>query len=156
MEPQQQPQKSRKQLWLWVVAFLVLFGSIFAAVYFWNDAQEARDQTSESLNEKNQEETDSVIGSLKNIIQLGDESPTLARVDDPEKLKQSNPDFYANVEVGDYLVLYPQRAIVYRASENKIINIAPILSPDQLQQTQEEQSTQPEVEEDGQTQNSTE
>lgn len=51
-----------------------------------------------------------------------------SRVEDPEKLKASNAAFYKDVQVGDYLVIYPKRAIVYRESNDQIVNIAPIIN----------------------------
>jgi hypothetical protein len=56
--------------------------------------------------------------------------PTVARVENVDTLKKSNPDFYKNVAAGDYLILYPQRAVIYRKTENKIMNVAPIVAAD--------------------------
>ncbi len=146
METQPQQKTSKNHVWVWLVAFVIVAGSLFAAVYYWNEAQEAREDSTEAVEQRNLEETQQVVGSLGQVLLLSDENPTVARVEDPEILKQSNPDFYENIQAGDYLVLYPQRAIIYRASETKIINIAPIVNTDQLRQSQEEQATQPEVE----------
>ena len=56
------------------------------------------------------------------------EVPTVARVEDPEKLKTSNETFYKDIQKGDYLIIFPKRAIVYRESNDQIINIAPIIN----------------------------
>jgi len=130
-----------------IVALVATFLAVGAAAFFYNDAQDSKNQTSEAVAEKNLEETEQVVAELSGILLLNSElEPTVARVEDPAVLQESNPQFYKDIAIGDYLVLYPTRAIIYRSSETKIINIAPIINNDQLTQTQEEQSTQPVVE----------
>ena len=130
-----------------LVAFIIIVLALLAG-YFYIDAQDAKKQTPEATAQRNEEETQRVVAELGAIIELNTESqPTVARVEDPAVLQESNPDFYKDVQTGDYLVLYPQRAIIYRGGEDKkIINIAPIINTDQLQATQEDQSAQPEAE----------
>lgn len=129
---------------LTIVVIALLAG---VAAFFYLDAQNAKQQTPEATQARNQEETERVVSGLGQILLLNSEAePTVARVEDPSKLQESNRDFYKDVQVDDYLVLYPQRAVIYRESENRIINIAPIINASQLTQTQEEQSTQPAAE----------
>ena len=133
-----------------IIALLAIVLSLGAAVYFWNDAREAKQTTPDAVAAKNLEETEKVVGELGQILLLDDDqSPTVARVEDPSILQNSNPDFYENIQVGDYLILYPQRAVIYRSSETKIINIAPIVNTEQLQQKTDDQSTQPAAEGSG-------
>jgi hypothetical protein len=130
-----------------IVALVAALFSVGAAAFFYNDAQVLKEQTPEAVSEKNIQESDKVVGELSEILFVNsDQAPTVARVDNPEKLQESNPDFYKNIVIGDYLILYPQRAVIYRSSENKIINIAPIISTEQLTRTQEQQATQPAAE----------
>ncbi|NJL96264.1 hypothetical protein HC864_00315 [Candidatus Gracilibacteria bacterium] len=109
-----------------------------------------------------QEQATEIINKLKKIL-LVDESqgdPAVASVTDSEKLKEAQPEFYKDVQNGDYLVIYPSRAIIFRQAENKIINIAPIIRPpeglqnssDQSSDNQEEQTSQTTIE-DSQSQN---
>lgn len=122
---------------------VVLIAALGAAGYFWNDARQAKQQSPEAVAQKNQEETDQVVTSLSKIIVIeGEDKPTVARVENPDTLKKANQDFYKNVQIGDYLVLYPQRAIIYRLGENKIVNIAPIINSSELQQNQSQAATQ--------------
>ena len=69
----------------------------------------------------------------KIILLPTDKQPTVAKVEDIDKLKKSNENFYRDVAKEDYLILYPDRAIIYRKKENKIINIAPIVDTSQAQ-----------------------
>jgi hypothetical protein len=47
-------------------------------------------------------------------------------VDDVNRLRQTNPNFYQNIEQGDYLLMYAHKAVIYRKSSNMIVNVAPI------------------------------
>lgn len=73
-------------------------------------------------------ESQRTIDSLSKILLLDKNlSPTVAKVEDVEILKKTNPDFYKDVQTGDYIIIYSNRAIIYRENENKVINIAPIV-----------------------------
>ena len=54
----------------------------------------------------------------------------------PEKLKASNETFYKDIQKGDYLIIFPKRAVVYRESNDQIINIAPIINTADLKADQ--------------------
>jgi len=65
-----------------------------------------------------------------------DEEPTIATVLDKEKLKDQL--FFAKAENGDKVIIYSknQKAILYRPSINKIIDVAPIsIAPPQVTPT---------------------
>jgi hypothetical protein len=120
----------------------LLLAALLAAAYFWNDARNARGDSPEAIAERNQEESGRVISSLDTILLTESEgAPTVARVEDPAVLKEANGEFYKNVQTGDYLILYPQRAILYREAENRVINVAPIINTDDLRANTE--GTQP-------------
>jgi len=126
--------------WLMIVIVLLSLGT---AAYFWNDARNAKQQTPEAIKTRNEEETSKVVTDLGNTLLIEEgQDPTVARIEDPSILQSSNPDFYKDAQTGDYLILYPQRAIIYRLDESKIINIAPIINTDQLNQNQGAQDTQ--------------
>ncbi len=64
------------------------------------------------------------VGKLINLPQ--DETPTIATVTDPSLLR--NQDFFINAEKGDKVLIYTQanKAIIYRPSTNKLIDVGPI------------------------------
>lgn len=112
---------------------LIVVGSLGAAVYFWQDAQDARENSPEAVAARNEEESNRVIGALNSILLTeSEDAPTVARIENPQVLIDANADFYKNAQEGDYLVLYPQRAIIYREAEDRIINVAPIINTSQL------------------------
>lgn len=64
------------------------------------------------------------VGAL--IVLPADEQPTVATVTDLEKLK--GQPFFAQAQLGDKVLIYTaaKKAILYRPTENKIIELAPL------------------------------
>jgi hypothetical protein len=125
--------------WKVILTITIVAISIGTAAYFWNEARNTHNQSPETVATKNQEESDKVVESLGKILYLdGDSKPTVARIENPEILRNTNAEFYKNTQAGDYLVLYPNRAIIYRLSENQIINFAPIINTSQITPDQQQ------------------
>lgn len=127
----------KSKLLPWLLLVIVLAAGLAGTLYYKDRADKVEADPASVQQEKNQAETDRVLTKLKNVLNVSEEdAPTVARVEDPEKLKQSNQDFYKDIQVGDYLVIYPKRAIIFRENESQIINIAPIINTSELQATQ--------------------
>jgi hypothetical protein len=123
-------KKIKPAVWLMVIIVLVSLGT---AIYFWKDAQDARSTTPEAIAERNQVDSERVINKLNDILLTDSkDAPTVARIENPQVLIDANPEFYKYAVQGDYLVLYPQRAIIYREADDRIINVAPIINTSQL------------------------
>ena len=115
-----------------VIAILaiVLVASAGTAFYFYKEYQ----KTQEALNnpEKTaQEETQRLINQMSDLIALPEADiengePTLATVQDKEKLKDQ--EFFSNAENGDKVLIYAKarKAFLFRPSTNKVINVAPV------------------------------
>ena len=68
-----------------------------------------------------------VAARLGTIILLpANVMPTIAVIMDANALRQQQPNFFADAQNGDRLILYPGLAIIYDYSANKIIKIGPI------------------------------
>ena len=77
--------------------------------------------------EQAQEEVKKTIAAVDKLLVLpNDEQPTVATVSDVDKLK--NQPFFTNAQNGDKVLIYSnaKKAILYRPSVNKIIEIAPV------------------------------
>ncbi len=74
-----------------------------------------------------QSEKKQIIDKISSFMLLPEEEPTIATVSDKEKL--SEKDFFKNSENGDKILIYAEskKAILYRPSINKIIEVAPLL-----------------------------
>lgn len=76
----------------------------------------------------NEDTSKRVLSKLGKILKLpDDETPQIAAVEDKSKL--GNDVFFKDVENGDFLVVYSKarRIIVYRESNNQIINQGPFV-----------------------------
>lgn len=76
-----------------------------------------------------QEENEKVIAAVGKLVLLPEgEAPTIATVTDPDKLKAEQA-FFAKAATGDKVLIYTRalKAIMYRPTENKIIEIAPLV-----------------------------
>lgn len=103
-----------------VVVTLVAAGS---AYYFYDEANGLK----KDPNKITREETASLIAKLDKLIVLPEgETPTVATVSDPEKLKDQA--FFAKAKIGDKVLIYAsaKKAILYDAENNKIVEVAPI------------------------------
>lgn len=116
-----------------VLVVLVVLALAGLAGWLYKQNRDLKSNPSAAQNEKNKAETSRVLDKLKEDLLVQEtEAPTVARVEDPEKLKSSNAEFYKNIQKGDYLVIFPKRAIIYRETNRQIINIAPIINTSEL------------------------
>jgi hypothetical protein len=78
---------------------------------------------------KNESSDAGMLAELGNIIILPEgEDPVISTITDADGLKTGAP-FYRNAENGDKILIYAQagKIIIYRESENLIINAGPII-----------------------------
>lgn len=151
-QPSPAPQQNKKsdtqsffkqKKFLQIVLALVIVLSIGSAFYFYNQYQEIKKNPTQAQQAKNASDTERVLSQLSNIILIDSaDKPTVARIENVEILKKTNQEFYKNIAQGDYLIIYPKRAIIFRESTGQIINIAPIINTAELQQKQQDQKQQ--------------
>lgn len=113
-----QPRRVLSASSLFLVLFLASSGSAF---YFYNQAREIR-QNPTKVAEKELREVVEKVGQL--IVLPEGETPTLATVADPEKLRDQT--FFAKAKVGDKVLIYTgaRKAILYDPSAHKIVEVA--------------------------------
>ena len=71
------------------------------------------------------EEVVSMVGQL--IILPEDLKPNIATIENVDKLREKESNFYKNAEDGDKLLIYPDQVILYNPKRNIIVNVAPII-----------------------------
>ncbi len=77
-------------------------------------------------NQENQEKAKQVVQKVQKLMNIDvSVEPTVATIVDVEKLRAQNP-FYNKAENGDYLIVTPTRAILYREEENIILDVVPV------------------------------
>lgn len=62
----------------------------------------------------------------KHILVNQFEQPIIATVEDPLALKQSNPDFYQYAQIGDSLIIWSDKAILYSGKHDVILGVLPL------------------------------
>ena len=119
--------------WLAIVAVIALLAAV---AWFAYDYKQTKDEVKAAQAEANkfkdpQEAARAATAKLiEEVGKLTDlpqgETPTVATVSDVTKLK--NQAFFAKAQNGDKVLIYTQakRAILYRPSTNKVIEIAPV------------------------------
>jgi hypothetical protein len=145
VETEKTPIKSKwykqpKKLLGLLVVLVLLAGAGFFAVQY----KHTRDEVTRLSNpqEAAKEEVKQLTTKVGNLVAIPNETPTLATVNDPAKLKDQT--FFARAEKGDKVLIFTQakRAILYRPSSNKVIESAPVNIGDSNTQQQSE-STAP-------------
>lgn len=142
---------NKEQLLLVLLLALVLVGGVLG--YQKYSELKRENQKLSNPQEAARVETDKLKASVAQLIEIpANEQPTVATVVDASKLK--NQAFFRSAENGDKVLLFPQakKAVLYRPSTNKIIEVAPInIGKNEKQkpaegaqtQTQQQQTTQP-------------
>lgn len=104
---------------LCVVAVLAVAGTAYFAKKYYN--------LQENPNAASEQETKRLTEAVAKLYQLPDgETPIVGKVEDKDKLKDQ--PFFANAQNGDDILIYQKAkvALIYRAEENKLINVGPI------------------------------
>ena len=104
-----------------LIALLIIYGS----AYTYNQNAKKQEQLKATL-AKPQDEVSQVVSELGKLVILPkDEQPVVATVVDLDKLK--GQAFFTKAQLQDKVIIYSKagRAILYRPSSNKIVEIAP-------------------------------
>lgn len=106
-----------------LVAIILILGVGYGGWYFYNKYQQIK------INPEiiTKEETSFLVERISKLMDVPqDETPTLATVLDKEKLKDQA--FFANADNGDKVLIYTKakKAILFRPSTNKIIDVSPL------------------------------
>lgn len=113
------------------IALVVVLSIVGFLGYQYLDLRNKLDDPDYLTNLQTEQQTmtkERILSRLSSIMLLPDEvNPKIATITNIEDLKRENSEFYKNALNGDTLVLYSELAIIYRDSNNKIINIAPII-----------------------------
>lgn len=115
-------KKSLRRIIILLLIVITIASASFAYFIYENN-----NTLNENFNLSEQKESEKLVSVLGKLIELPKgETPTIATVLDKDKLK--GQEFFANVENGDKLFIYnlEKKAILYRESLNKIINVAQV------------------------------
>lgn len=133
-------QKSSSNKILYILLCIITLIAIGAGVYAFTLTQNTKKSDYLSAEQKrlNDERAQGIVANLSKILYIEDkETPAVLSIEDSEKVKTTNAEFFKNAQKGDVMLIYKSRAILYREAESKIINIAPIIDPDAIKKAQQ-------------------
>ena len=112
-----------------VIVFLIVVVLIITGSFVYYKNQKAKSQSSQvlSLTEQREQENRKLIEKVGKLILLPtNEQPTIATITDKSQL--STQPFFNNAVDGDKVLVYAnaKKAILYRPSTDKIIEVAPV------------------------------
>lgn len=137
-------KKSSPATVILVVVIVLLTGAIAYLYYQFQQSQKelVKFQDPEFLSQLQKESTQAIIDKVKILMLLPDEAPTVATLIDVDALREENPEFYADGNNGDMLLVFTKKAVLYRESDNLIINVAPVfLEPPSTDTTEDTVTT---------------
>lgn len=128
-----------------LIILIIIVAAVAGSAYFYNNSQKAQAEIEKLKKDPNsilRETNKKLLGDVGNIVDLPKgETPTIATVTDEKRL--SDQPFFARAKKGDKVLIYTEakRAILYRPSTNKIIEIAPVrIGEEQSNTTTKEES----------------
>ena len=111
-----------KKLFFSVLFLLIMGAGVGGTAYYYKQYKKIKNNPQMV----SQEETELIVSRVGNLMELPNENPSLATVQDVEKLKEQK--FFEKAQNGDKLLIYSQamKAILYRPETDKIIEVAPL------------------------------
>ena len=83
-----------------------------------------------------------VINKLSKIMDVPQEEPLVATITDAARLKEQEP-FYKNAQNGDKVIIWKEKAVIYRLETNKIIDFGVVIRAQQNQTQQNKNANEP-------------
>jgi hypothetical protein len=126
-----------------VAGAVLLLAAAGAAVYFFLQYKKVTEDPS-VVSKATTERLKMEVGRIYALP--NDEDPTIAKVEDKEKLKEQQ--FFSKAENGDYILIYTKAklALLYREKERRLINVGPITISDQSETKPADQPQTPPAE----------
>ena len=139
------PKKSKTLFFIILILLFFIAGAVggyFGYEYLSSKKVSEKLKDPEYISYLQEQQTEKILEDLGSIMLLPDEKPTIATLLDIEELKKENAEFYKDAQKGDILVIYSEKAIIYREEDKKVINVAPVY----FEQTEEgKTNTQPSI-----------
>lgn len=122
---------SRNKIIIAVIAAVIVILALIAGYFFWQYTNLKANPDAAA-----QETTQRLVNKVSKLYALPEEKPTVAQINDKEKLKEQ--PFFKSAENGDYLLIFTNTklAVLYREKDNKLINVGPIAITPQQQAEQ--------------------
>ncbi|EKE07225.1 MAG: hypothetical protein ACD_18C00149G0002 [uncultured bacterium] len=109
---------------LFLVLFIGLIYLLFSYIKTQRELKVLKDPAAQEAAVK--VENDKLIQKINKLIDLPtNEEPVVGTVNDASTLAQQQK-FFSNAKNGDKVLIYQDKAIIYRPDDNKLINVGPV------------------------------
>ena len=119
-----------------VIAIILIIGGFFVWTYSASKDSSGLSNTSNASSTQAQiDKVKALVASVSKLILVPQgEDPTVAIINDAAALTKQQP-FYTGSQNGDLVLIFQKAAkvIIYSPTRNIIVNVGPILPPDQTQ-----------------------
>ncbi len=103
---------------------IIVIGSVWVGVKYWKDKSQLLSQgVQEALTADEKEKLLAKIG--KHILILTEEEPLIIKINNAEQLMQQQA-FFQYSQNEDILLVYQDKALIYRPGEDVLINVGPV------------------------------
>lgn len=119
-------KKINKRVLGTMLLVVLAVGGVGFGVYMYQQVEALKNDPKTSQ-QAQQNKVNTIKNKVAALISIpNDETPILATVDDTEKLKDQ--PFFKDAQNGDYILMFAQskKAVIYRESTNKLVNVGPI------------------------------
>lgn len=115
------PFRKNKPLIIFTALTLLVLALTATSIYFYKKAHRLSGGAAAS-----QAEVQALVKAVGKIMLLPEETPTIATVSDPEKLKDQ--EFFVDAQEGYKVLIYTtaKKAVLYDPKSKRIINVAPV------------------------------
>lgn len=127
-----------------IAAAIILFNNFFNNNKQQEDvANQPQANTAVDVND-----LDNLKSRVSQLIQVNsNEEPTIATVNDPEILRQNQPVFYKDAQIGDRLLVWSDKAVLYSTKKDKLLSVM-LINAENTEQIQPEVATTTQVAEE--------
>lgn len=112
--------------WVLIGLGVLVAGLIVWFIYSYIDTRNQLDKLAKNPNSVQQTESNELTKAIGQYLELPNETPTIATVNNADKLKDQ--EFFRNAQNGDKVLIYSKagRALLYRPSTKKVIEYSKI------------------------------
>lgn len=143
--------KTNFKIWIILLLLMILFGTTLFFYFRYSKLKKEVNilKDPQAQVEINKQESHRLVAEISKVMSLPtDEEPVFGTIKDTESLSKTQK-FFVGSQNGDKILIYKDKAIIYREEEKKIINVGPVfISPDTVETSTTASSTDSMVEVD--------
>jgi len=68
-----------------------------------------------------------IVQAVSRLASVPNDAPSVKEIENPDLLREQNPSVFKNLLLGDWILEYQDRLIIYRPSTDSVIGTFPFL-----------------------------